>query len=259
MPVNRLYVKSALSQGKQLSLNEEQSHYISNVMRSKVHTNIRLFNGEDGEWIAEITHLDRRQISVEVMEQLRVQPATKTHIEIWFAPIKKTRTELIVEKATELGVSVIQPIITERSQFDKVKLDRFQKIAIEAAEQTERLDLPSIRNAVKLFVAIESLIGRKKLYYCDEISASPIESRKTKFYVTTPLERALSTGNSGPSIILVGPEGGFSERERQLLRKCQNTIPVSLGPRILRAETAVIAALSLWQAKLGDWKGNVES
>lgn len=259
MPVNRLYVKSALSQGKQLFLNEEQSHYLANVLRSKIHNSIRLFNGEDGEWIAEITHSDQRKISIKVKEQLRVQPPTETHVEIWFAPIKKTRTELIVEKATELGVSVIQPIITERSQIDKVRLDRFQKITIEAAEQTERLDLPSLCNAVKLFDAIESLIGRKKLYYCDEISASPIESRKTKAYVTTPLERALNNGECCPSIILVGPEGGFSETERQLLRKCQNTIPVSLGPRILRAETAVIAALSLWQAKLGDWNGKLES
>ena len=257
MKIRRLYIESTIREGRELTFGTEQSHYLLNVLRLKPASTLRVFNGVDGEWKAQVTTADKHSTSAQVTSQLRIQPKSKYHLEIWFAPIRKARTDLIVEKATELGVSLIQPVITQRTQTAQVRVDRFRKIAIEAAEQTERLDIPKINEANKLHAALSSINEDQRLYYCDEIAASTSEQENQNSFRTAPFSQELERARYNPSIILVGPEGGFTHQERTMLRSLKNTIPVSLGPRVLRAETAVVAALTLWQAKLGDWDSGV--
>ena len=253
MTLQRLYVKVSLVEGAHFTIKEDQSHYLINVLRLKRGSNFRVFNEVDGEWRAQIVDACKRTISAKVISQLRLPLDSIPQIDIWFAPIKKTRTEMIVEKATELGVSLMQPVITQRTQRAQFRVERYKKIVIEAAEQTERLDLPKIEEPRKLIDAIADLPADKRLYYCDEIAATINESEIPSSLETFPFAHLLERDEYTPSIILVGPEGGFSQQERTMLRSRKNTIPVSLGPRVLRAETAVLAALTLWQAKNGDW------
>lgn len=257
MKIRRLYIESTIREGEELTFGHQQSHYLLNVLRLKRASTLRVFNGVDGEWEAQITIADKHSTSAQVTSQLRAPLKCNYCLEIWFAPIKRARTDLIVEKATELGASLIQPVITQRTQTAQVRADRFRKIAIEAAEQTERLDIPEINEAKKLRTALSNINEDQRLYYCDEIAASTSEQENQDTFRTAPFSQELERTGYNPSIILVGPEGGFTLEERKLLRSLKNTIPVALGPRVLRAETAVIAALTLWQAKLGDWNRGV--
>ncbi len=242
MPKNikiRLYVPIPLEIGKQISLDESQSRYLGAVMRLSEGCEILLFDGQNGEFIGEIIKLRKKETIVKLKKQNKIY---KPMPDIWllFAPVKKDRTDFIIEKATELGASRIIPVITQRTIVEKVRIERFHAQAIEAAEQSERLDVPEIGEAVCLEKLLTNWPSNRLLFFMDE-------SGKGR----SALKILLSSNQ--PAGILVGPEGGFSEEEFLLLKKYSFTRSVSLGPLILRAETAVAAALSLWQAVNGNW------
>jgi len=236
--LTRLYVNAVLSAGEDIDLPKEQAHYLGTVLRKGEGDAVRIFNAEAGEWRAEIAALSKRAVTLTIKEQLR-DPKPCPDITLCFAPIRKHRTAFIVEKATELGVQTLQPVITSRTQLPKLNLDKMRAQAIEAAEQTERLDIPEIIEPQKLTQMIEGWDGRT-LIFADEAGD------------TFPALNALGT-LKGPAAILIGPEGGFTPQEREFLRIQSFVKPVNLGPRILRADTAALSLLTLWQAVQGDW------
>lgn len=239
--IMRLFVEHQLSHGEQIALGQNQSHYVSKVMRGRVGTNIRLFNGQDGEWQSQITQITRRQVSLRVQQSLRHQ-IIGPDIELAFAPIKRTRMEFIVEKATEMGVRAMQIVCTDHTVQKSVRLDRLRAIVVEAAEQTERLDLPLIRDEMALGAWMAQFNPDRALVFCDESAE-----------VKQAILPALQAINQQKCTVLIGPEGGFSPAERQLIGDCSSALAVSLGPRILRADTAAIASLTLLQSVCGDW------
>ncbi len=237
----RLFVSADLSAGRAVALDEEQSNYLLRVLRLETGGEVRLFNGRDGEWDAAISAAGKKA-DVTPVSQLRVQPPLATPaMTLLFAPVKKDETDLIIEKATELGAVRIQPVLTRRTQTRTVRLDRFRKVALEAAEQTERLDLPEIDDVTTLDAALAALPAGTALLFCDEAGRA------------APMRIVLESLSGRDAAILIGPEGGFTVEERAFLRGRAGTHAVSLGPRILRAETAAIAAMALWQAVCGDW------
>ncbi len=233
--------------GLNLPLNAEQGRYLTSVMRKGVGEKVSIFNGRDGEWTAEIAEAGKRDVSLKLIEQTRSQPQGEGPV-LAVALIKRAPLEYIIEKATELGASRIQLLMTRRTQSDHVKLERLKIIAQEAAEQTERLDVPEILAPVKLD-AFLAAPNAGAIIFGDEDSTHEGEDRRTK-----PLLEVLSTLTGKRAVLLIGPEGGFDDHERQTLRTMENVHPVNLGPRILRADTAAISALTLYQAALGDWK-----
>ena len=249
----RLYLETPLAAGRPVPLAREDAHYVVNVMRRGPGDTLRLFNGSDGEWSARIVEASRKGAIVEPVEQTRAQAGVP---DLWlvFAPVKRQKTDLIVEKATELGVAEIHPVTTARTQSDRIKFERFQAIAKEAAEQTERLDLPVIADLAKLDRVLDGWDPARTLIYCDEAgdeTDAPWGGARGR---GKPMQAALAEAGGGPSAILIGPEGGFSPEERDRLRSLDFVLPVTLGPRILRAETAAISALTLWQSSCGDWR-----
>ena len=249
----RLFIDAPLSDGALLDLDRDQAHYLVNVMRRKPGDGVRLFNGRDGEWRAEVASADRKRASLQIVQQRRSQCATPD-MALFFAPVKKARTDFIVEKATELGVSSITPVITQRTQSDRVRTDRLQALAREAAEQTERLDIPQISDPVSLSRMLKDWEPDRTLMFADESGDSQTEPWGGEHGRALPIHEELSGRERGGKWALVtGPEGGFSIEERTLLHAQPSVLPVSLGPRILRADTAVAAALSVWQSMLGDW------
>jgi len=246
----RLFISeptSAFTAGLLLPLNIDQGRYLTSVMRKVAGDEVSVFNGRDGEWTAQIAEAGKRLVTLKLTEQTKVQPKTIGPV-LAVALIKRSPLEYIIEKATELGASRIQLLMTRRTQSDHVKLERLKLIAQEAAEQTERLDVPEILPPVKLetFLAAPAV---EAIIFGDEDSTHEGEDRRTK-----PLLDVLSTLSGKRAAILTGPEGGFDDHERQSLRAMENVHPVNLGPRILRADTAAIAALTLYQAAVGDWK-----
>ena len=237
--IARLYVDQRLANGDQVILAEAQSKYLLRVMRLEEGAIVRVFNGRDGEWRCALVIHGKKAI-LEPVERMRAQ-TTALDLTLMFAPIKKTRTDFIVEKASELGVRTLQPVITEYTQTNRVRTDRLQALVIEAAEQTERMDIPEVRDAAKLSDCLAIWDSSTPLYNCDEGSTA------------RPMVQALKDVKQKAVGLLVGPEGGFSPRERDMLRALDFVIPVTLGPRILRAETAIVSALTLWQAMVGDW------
>ncbi|MGI9481825.1 MAG: 16S rRNA (uracil(1498)-N(3))-methyltransferase [Hyphomicrobiales bacterium] len=236
----RLYVDDALFEGAALTLPKDQSHYAVNVMRLKAGDALRLFNGKDGEWLAEIETAGKRAVSVKLTEHSQAQiPLADIHY--LFAPLKHARLDYMVQKATELGVAVLQPVITGHTNVHRVKVERMRSNAIEAAEQCNLLAVPEVREPVKLDELLSTWDGKRRIIFCDEGDEA-----------SGPLDvlRSLPTG---PLAVLIGPEGGFSEAERNSIRALPNVTAISLGPRIMRADTAAVAALSLVQAVLGDW------
>lgn len=240
----RLYVTIPLPGRGTLTLDREQSHYLANVMRQKVGDRVALFNGTDGEWPAEIYSLQKRSVSLRVLEKTREQ-VPEPDLTLAFAPIKKARLDFMAQKATELGVAHLQPIYTRRTIVDRVKTERLHANAIEAAEQCERLNVPKIHEAIKLEKFLSSLSKNTMIMFCDEdksgrpaheVLCDMPDSRKTR-----------------PWVILIGPEGGFDDDERETIKSRSNTVVVSLGPRVLRADTAAMAAISVWQSAIGDW------
>jgi 16S rRNA (uracil1498-N3)-methyltransferase len=210
-------------------------------MRLKTGGGLRLFNGRDGEWHAKLTEIGRKQVCLLVQEQSRSQTRCPD-IELAFAPVKRARSEFIAEKATELGVRTIQVVRTRFTNQKSVRLDRLQAISLEAAEQTERMDLPEILPEVPLSNWLAALCPDRVLLFCDE--------RATDAEAILP---ALQKVQSSAFSVLIGPEGGFREDEQTQIRAMPGALPVSLGPRILRADTAAVAALSILQAVQGDW------
>jgi len=249
----RLFIDAPLAGGAAIPLAREDAHYLINVMRRGEGDTVRVFNGRDGEWSALIAHASRKGAGLSIGEQTRPQQAVP---DLWllFAPVRRTKTELIVEKATELGVSEIAPVVTERTQSDRIKFERLQAITKEAAEQTERLDLPRIRDSQKLGALLDSWPEDRELIFCDESGDEADEIWGGARGRGQPMMSALASARAGPAAILIGPEGGFAPAERERLRSLDLVVPVTLGPRILRAETAAIAALTIWQSVCGDWR-----
>ncbi len=255
MPTSpRLHIETPLSEGALLSLGEEASNYLVRVLRVSLGEQIRLFNTGSGEWQGRIEAVGARK-TVVLLEKLLRKPPPPDPAALWllFAPVKRDNTDLIVEKATELGASVVLPVLTERTQTRTVRIDRFRKIAIEAAEQTERLDVPEIADVRTLPHALDALPAGMVLIFCDESGDDPAASWGGAAGRAPSALTAFSALKGRPAAILVGPEGGFTPFERSALRARPATYPVSLGPRILRAETAAVAAMALWQAACGDW------
>lgn len=233
----RLYVDQPLAEGQSAVLSREQAHYLSGVMRLSAGAHVRLFNGVAGEWRAEVADLGKRGGTLRCIAQTGPQLMPP---DLWllFAPIKKARTDFIVEKAAEMGARRIMPVQTAFTNAGRIQRDRLQAHAIEAAEQCGGTYVPEVAEMQRLDRALADL-GDRQILFCDEalVGASP----------TLP-------GTAGPWAILIGPEGGFSDRERAHLSELDIAHPISLGPRILRADTAAVAALTLWQMQMGDWQ-----
>ncbi|MEM1390323.1 MAG: 16S rRNA (uracil(1498)-N(3))-methyltransferase [Pseudomonadota bacterium] len=237
--ITRLFVDVTLAKGMPVSLDEMQAKYLIRVMRLKDGETMRAFNGRDGEWRCALC-VTGKKAALEPIQQIRAQTVS-LDLTLMFAPIKKARTDFIVEKASELGVKTLQPVITEYTQSSRVRSDRLQNLVIEAAEQTERLDVPGVCDDLPLAKALAEWDKNKPLYYCDEGSKA------------LPVADILRKETRQAAGFLIGPEGGFSSREREMLHALDFIVPMTLGPRILRAETAVVSVLSLWQALVGDW------
>lgn len=250
--IPRLFVHSDLSREGYAALDEAQGKYLTRVLRLGVGAPVRVFNGRDGEWDAVIDTVEGRSVLLKMKAERRGQESTPDLI-LLFAPLKKARTDYVVEKATELGVSLIQPVMTEYTQSARVRADRLQKIALEAAEQTERLDLPVVHEAAYLSAALDALEADCPVFYCDEAGDDPGAVWGGESGRAPAMVEVLKAHPARRGAILIGPEGGFSPSERASLRARENVHPVSLGPRILRAETAAVSAITLWQSVLGDW------
>lgn len=237
----RLFVEAPLAAGALLTLSPEQSHYLFTVMRRGRGDAVLLFNGRDGEWRATVAEARKRTCELVVEVCLRRQTALA---DLWllFAPIKRQRIDLMAEKATELGVAVLQPVITERTVVERVNLKRLHAHTVEAAEQCGLLAVPALRKPVALALLLEKWQAERRILFCDEGGKA------------RPALEALQGEAQGPWALLVGPEGGFTDAERTLLKEHGSVVAVSLGPRLLRADTAAAAVLALWQAMLGDWR-----
>jgi 16S rRNA (uracil1498-N3)-methyltransferase len=237
----RLFVPHDLSAGAALALDEGQSRYLAAVMRLSAGDELLVFNGRDGEWRARVARLGKREVALEAEALARPQ-ATGPDLDLMVALVKRARLETIVEKAAELGARRVRPVITERTNADHTRVDRLQAIAVEASEQTGRLDVPEVLEPVRLERLIDGWEAGRRLLFCDEAGDA------------LPVLQALAGQTAAPWAILIGPEGGFSPKERARLRALDFAVPATLGPRILRADTAAISALTLWQAALGDWR-----
>lgn len=249
----RLYVAPDLAEGLEIAADSDQAHYLTRVMRLAQGAPVRVFNGRDGEFDASLAAFTKSTATLKLGARMRAQLAPQ---DLWllFAPLKKARTDFVVEKATELGASEIHPVFTERTDADTVRTDRLHRIAIEAAEQTERLDVPAVKEAAKL----ESLLAKwdplRTLIYADEAGDDGGKPWGGAAGRAPAVAGRLLARQGGPAAILIGPEGGFSPTERKRLRALPYVQPISLGPRILRAETAAVAALAIYQALAGDWR-----
>ncbi len=248
----RLFVSGDLASGEMAPLAEDQAHYLRTVLRLPAGAPVRVFNGRDGEFSGAVDLIGKRDAAIRLDAQTRSQHMPP---DLWllFAPLKKTRTDFVVEKAVELGALELRPVLTERTDAQTVRTDRLQRIAQEAAEQTERLDVPPVREAVALYAALRAWDPARPLWFCDESGDETGRPWGGEAGRANPMLAALN-GSPGAAAILVGPEGGFSPAERTWLRSHAFVRAIGLGPRILRAETAAIAALTLWQAACGDWR-----
>ncbi|HEY4113128.1 MAG TPA: 16S rRNA (uracil(1498)-N(3))-methyltransferase [Rhizomicrobium sp.] len=304
----RLYVEAALAEGAHVEASQGHAHYLLHVMRAKAGDRVSLFNGRDGEWLARVDQASKRGCVLVCEKRTRAQTPAP---DLWlcFAPIKKTPADYVVQKATELGVSVLQPVITRRTIVSRVNLERMRANAIEAAEQSDRLDVPEVREPVSLDKLLANWPAGRRLLFCDEGGdAEPIAEALSKLEPPLPSREGANATSEARSVrgrghssitpppnssrgraqnlpppargggskseelfadkgrgappaltsmsfaILTGPEGGFDPAERDLIREHGFVLPVSLGPRILRADTAALAALAVSQALAGDWK-----
>lgn len=241
----RLYVTGPLKAGGQITLDGPAVHYVATVMRQGAGAAILLFNGRDGEWLGRIETVRKKEVVLTLTENTRRQ-GTEPDLWLAFAPIKKGRIDYLAEKATELGVSRLIPVKTERTVISRVKTSRLLANAREAAEQSERLSVPEVSEMETLKNLLAGWPAGRKLLFCDEQKEDPPVLDALKSLGVHPR-------GGDPWGILIGPEGGFSDEERRHIRSFSYCIPASLGPRVLRADTAAFAAISLWQAALGDW------
>lgn len=236
----RLFIDDTLSEGRTFALEGQQAHYLGKVMRVREGDTIILCDNQTGEWAARVGQVAKRRIDTTVVEKLRARESVP---DLWLCPalLKKDRFDLVLEKATELGAARIQPVITRRCVADKLNLERAATITIEAAEQCARTALPQVEAPLALKSLLESWPADRHLYFADEEGGAPAASA--------------FVDHSDPAAILIGPEGGFDDAEREAIRAHPAATAISLGPRILRGETAAIAALSVWMATSGDWQG----
>lgn len=234
----RLYVDQPLGEGQMVPLSREQAHYLFGVMRLQAGAVLSLFNGRDGEWDGEVIEAGKRGGVLACRAQTRTLQLPP---DLWllFAPIKKARTDFIVEKATEMGAARIVPVVTDFTNSERVRVDRLQAHAVEAAEQCGGTFVPEVAEPLKLERVLADWPEERHLMFCDEALVGA--------------GQVLGAAGKGPWAILIGPEGGFSDAERVKLRGLPFAHAVSLGPRILRADTAAVAAMTIWQQALGDW------
>ena len=232
----RLYVDQALADGAGLTLDGVPANYLAGVLRLKAGDQIKLFDDRTGEWLAELTDVGRRRVALTLVRHLREREPVP---DLWllFAPIKRGRIDWLVEKATELGVARLVPVTTQRTIVDRLNLDRLRAHSIEAAEQCERTALPVLEAPIALTQRLADWPAGRTLFFADEAGGAPLAA----------------AARPGPAAILIGPEGGFRDSERAAIGALEQAKPVSLGPRILRADTAAIAAISLWMSAAGDW------
>jgi 16S rRNA (uracil1498-N3)-methyltransferase len=235
---------SNLAVGVDIELSTDQARYLAQVMRRGVGDPILLFNGRDGEWQGALTSLSKKSATMHLEHQTRSQD-NERELRLLFAPIKRTATDLIVQKATELGVTVLQPVITQHTNSDRVRTDRLKAIAMEAAEQCCRMMVPDVCEPIALSDAVTDWPDGDVLFVMDETGGGdPVADVMSE----------TACRNAGGAAFVVGPEGGFSETELDLLRSLPFSKSVSLGPRILRADTAALVTLTCWQALCGDWR-----
>ncbi len=237
----RLYVETALAKHASIACTAEQANYLLKVMRLGPDDEILIFNGRDGEWRARLAQVAKRRCGLECLERTRPQQGGPD-IHYLFAPLKRARLDYMVQKATEMGVARLQPVLTRRTTTARVNLARMRANAVQAAEQCRVLWVPEVTPPLQLGVILKSWDLARHLIYCDESAelVSPIAT--------------LDDLTPGPLAVLIGPEGGFDPGERALLHQMAFTLPISLGPRIMRADTAAVAALALINAVLGDWR-----
>jgi 16S rRNA (uracil1498-N3)-methyltransferase len=238
--MQRLYVPENLAAGAAFDAGPEQSHYLTNVLRMTEGAELLVFNGRDGEWLARVTAKTKKAVRLEAVEETRPQP-TAPDLLYCFAPLKVGRLDYLVQKAVEMGAGVLQPVITQHTQLAKVGTERLQANAIEAAEQCGILAIPEVRDAKKFTALLAGWDKERRLIFCDESAET-----------NNPLAALQGIGEKKLAL-LVGPEGGFSEDERKQLYALPFVTAIPLGPRILRADTAVVAALAVIQATIGDW------
>ncbi|WP_108461994.1 16S rRNA (uracil(1498)-N(3))-methyltransferase [Devosia naphthalenivorans] len=237
----RLHVEPDLAEGAELTLGKEQSLYLAAVLRKVVGDEVVLFNGRDGAWLTRLTSDSKKSVTLQLVERIAAQTPPS---DLWygFAPLKTERLDYVIQKATEMGAGTIQPVITKFTQVNRLKHERLVANAIEAAEQCEVLSVPEVLPETTLDRLIDGWDTERRLILADEgeASSSPVE-----------ILSALKGQKIG---LLIGPEGGFSPEERERLRALPYAVPISLGPRILRADTAAVAALAVIQAIIGDWR-----
>src|SRR5680860_18162 len=237
----RLFVTSRLEAGAEIALGKDQAHYLGNVLRLKQGERILLFNGKDGEWCVELSAITRKEARVRIEQQTRPQEQGPD-LHYLFAPLKRARLDYMAQKATEMGVSALRPVITRHTVAERVKTGRLLANAIEAAEQCGILRVPEVMEPAKLSELVGAWDEERLLIFADEAAphASPIE--------------ALKGCRPGPVAVLIGPEGGFERDERAALLAKPFVLPISLGPRVMRADTAAVAVLALVNAAFGDWQ-----
>jgi 16S rRNA (uracil1498-N3)-methyltransferase len=233
----RLFVRTPLGEGARVELDSDQANYLGNVLRLGVGGEMLLFDGVSGEWLGRVAETGKKRMTLAVERRTREAEIVP---DVWlaFAPVKRAQTDWLVEKATELGVARLVPVITQRTIVERVKLERLESIAVEAAEQCGRTVLPVIVEPVALGRFLTEREPGRRLYFADENGGAA----------------AASAFQAGPACILTGPEGGFTEEEREAIRSAEDCVAVSLGPRILRAETAALAAMAGFMAVAGDWR-----
>jgi 16S rRNA (uracil1498-N3)-methyltransferase len=233
----RLYVDKTLTEGAALILEGAPANYLGNVLRLGPGARVKLFDDRTGEWLAEIADAGKKRVALTVTRHLREREPVP---DLWllFAPIKRGRIDWLVEKATELGVARLVPVVTRRTIVDRLNLDRLRAHIVEAAEQCERTALTELTEPQKLGALLSAWPEQRILHFADEAGGEPLAARP------------------GPAAILIGPEGGFTDDERSAIRALPQARPISLGPRILRADTAGLAAVALWMGSAGDWSSS---
>jgi 16S rRNA (uracil1498-N3)-methyltransferase len=238
----RLYVTAPLARGAWAELSAGQTHHLRAVLRLGTGAAVAAFNADDGEWLCRIIDFDKKRARLIVERQLRTG---EPEPDLWllFAPVKRARLDWLVEKTTELGASALMPVWTMRTQAERLNLERLRAHAVSAAEQSERLSVPELRAPESLYRALAAWHAKRRLVVCDETGTGE------------PIGKALARLSAGPAALLIGPEGGFDQTELDALGKLSFVTKVGLGPRVLRAETAAVAALAVFQAIAGDWAG----
>lgn len=234
----RLFVEEALCEGQAISLSGNPAHYLASVMRLKPDDPVKLFDDRTGEWLALVSGVGKRDVTLTVTTHLRER---ETVPDLWLlaAPVKKARLDMVVEKACELGVARYQPVLTRRTIIERINTDRLRSTMVEAAEQCGRTALPDMAEPIKLAAMLKAFPSDRTLFFADEEGGLPLAEAVAR--------------HPGPAAILTGPEGGFDDEERAMIRAHPQAVAITLGPRILRAETAALTAIAVWMAANGDW------